>query len=108
MFERNAGSKKGEKALRCIAIIAGMMLFSASLFSAFYIASETGHDCCGEGCPICAHIDQCEAIVRNTGDGAAILGVSFLFAVFFTVAAPACDRVFRWSSLITHKVRMNN
>ncbi len=35
------------------------------LFSVLYIALEADHDCCGEGCAICAHIRACDDLLRN-------------------------------------------
>ncbi|MCR5138342.1 MAG: hypothetical protein K6C12_14845 [Oscillospiraceae bacterium] len=35
------------------------------LFSVLFIALEADHDCCGEGCAICAQIHVCEDLLRN-------------------------------------------
>ncbi len=108
MKERNMGFIRNKRAFMTVAIIAGILLLSVSLFSAFYVTSEANHDCCGEGCPICAHIDQCTSILRSAGDGSAILGaVLLLTAISFTAAAVLIS-VFCSSSPITFKVRLNN
>ena len=93
---------------RIAAGIMGLMMLVIVLFSAFYIAAETDHDCCGEDCPICACIHQCENILRGIGDGAAVRSAAvapvilILFAAAFVIAAVSQD------TLVSRKVRLNN
>ena len=35
------------------------------LFSVLFLALEADHDCCGEGCAVCAQIQACEDLLRN-------------------------------------------
>lgn len=51
------------------------------LFSFFYIAVETGHNCTEDDCPVCACIQQCEMILHQMGDGV----VSTVFAVLSVI-----------------------
>ncbi len=96
------------KALRIAAGIMGLMMLILVLFSAFYIAAEADHDCCGEDCQICACIHQCENTLRGIGDGtsarfAAIAPVILvLLAAVFVIAAVSQD------TLVSRKVRLNN
>ncbi len=96
------------KVLRITAGIMGLMMLVLVLFSAFYIAAEADHDCCGEECPICACIHQCENILRGIGDGAAGRSAAvapvilILFAAAFVIAAVSQD------TLVSRKVRLNN
>ena len=96
------------KVLRITAGIMGLMMLFIVLFSAFYIAAETDHECCGEDCPICACIHQCENTLRGIGDGAAVRTAAvapvilILFAAAFVIAAVSQD------TLVSRKVRLNN
>lgn len=96
------------RVLRITAGIMGLMTLVLVLFSAFYIAAEADHDCCGEDCPICACIRQCENTLRGNGDGTAVRSAAFtrviliLFAAAFVIPAASQD------TLISRKVRLNN
>ena len=52
---------------RILAGFMGMLFLCAMLFSAFYIAAESHHDCEGEDCPICRVIAANGAIFRLSG-----------------------------------------
>ena len=96
------------KVLRITAGIMGLMMLFIVLFSAFYIAAEADHDCCGEDCPICACIHQCENTLRGIGDGVTVRSAAvapailILFAAAFVIAAVSQD------TLVSRKVRLNN
>ena len=96
------------KALRIAAGIMGLMMLVLVAFSAFYIAAEADHDCCGEGCPICACIHRCENTLRGIGDGPAVRSAIVAPVILFLLAAafiiPAVSR----DTLISRKVRLNN
>jgi len=93
--------------LRIIAGITGLMMLVFVLFSAFYIAAETDHECCGEDCPICACVHLCENALHGFDDGAAVQSVSVVFPVLILLAtafsAAACQE-----TPVSQKVRMNN
>ena len=96
------------KVLRITAGIMGLMMLFIVLFSVFYIAAETDHDCCGEDCPICACIHQCENTLRGIDDGTSARFAAFapviivLLAAVFVIAAVSQD------TLVSRKVRLNN
>ena len=50
------------KSISCVLALFLALMMLASLF---YIAKETGHDCTGEACPVCACIHQAEQNIRN-------------------------------------------
>ena len=93
---------------RIAAGIMGLMMFIAVLFSAFYIAAEADHDCCGEDCPICACIQQCENTLRGIGDGTAeqLSAVIPVMLIFLVAALPIA--VLSQETLVSRKVRLNN
>ena len=96
------------KTKRVAAGIIAVMMLVIVLFSVFYIASEAGHDCSDENCPICACIQQCENTLNQVSGGAACqaavsIPAIILFAVFFS--SPC---TFSQDTRITRKVRLNN
>lgn len=58
-------------------LIAFAVLF-VMLYSAFYIAVESNHDCAGENCHICHQISICQTTLKN-------LSLSVCVAVFVAV-----------------------
>ena len=102
------GDSGTPRALRITAGVMGLMMLVLVAFSAFYIAAEADHDCCGEDCQICACIHQCENTLRGIGDGAAVRCAAvapvilILFAAAFVIPAVSRD------TLISRKVRLNN
>ena len=93
------------KSISCVLALFLALMMLASLF---YIAKETGHDCTGKACPVCACIHQAVQNIRNLGTGVtAAIMVSMI--VFFVLRFTA-DRSFLISSStpVSEKVRMNN
>jgi hypothetical protein len=54
------------------ALLLCFLLSAATLFSLFYIASETNHDCPGEQCPICRVIAICRFFLNVLALGTAV------------------------------------
>jgi hypothetical protein len=90
-----------------VGIIAAMMLIVV-LFSSFYIAIESGHDCTGEDCPICSCIQQCENTLRSIGSGLSFYHLTFspvlMILTLFVLAVPSVQL----NTLVSQKVRLNN
>ncbi len=100
--------KNTSRILKSAAGILCLMMLVIVLFSAFCVASETGHDCSGEDCPVCALIRQCENTMRSIGCGTAArlsLILPFLF-ILFTAGSPA--DAFSQDTPVLRKVRLNN
>ncbi len=102
---RNSNTSKG---LRITVGIMGLMMLVIVLFSAFYIAAEADHECCGEDCPICACIQQCENTLRGIGDGAAVKSASVAPAILISPAAAFVITAVSQDTLVSRKVRLNN
>ena len=88
-------------------VMSFMMLF-IMLFSAFYIAAESDHDCTGENCPICACIQRCEHTLHQIGDGDAAQFAVILPVIFILIAAFLFSFGFSQDTLVSGKVRLNN
>lgn len=93
---------------RIAAGITGILMLFIMLFSAFYIASETDHDCTGEDCPICACIQQCENTLNQIGDGIAPQVAVIIPVVFLLVSIFLFESLFSQETLVSRKVRLNN
>ena len=96
------------KSKRIAAGVIGMLMIIVMLFSAFYISSETGHDCVGEDCPICACVQQCENVLHKIGGGLAFI----ISAIVPVICAVICAFLFvsdiQKNTLISRKIRMND
>lgn len=96
------------KKQRTMALVISVFILVISLFSTFFIAEESNHDCTGQDCPICACIQQAEQTVKNLGSGIlseglglAIAGIVAILLIEIEIFVPA-------SSPVAQKVRMNN
>ena len=66
---------------------AALLFFAALTLSAVFLAAEAGHECEGEGCHVCARMQECEAALRRFGGVlpgvfAAAVGAFFLLLRF--------------------------
>lgn len=86
----------------------GLMMLFIVLFSSFFIAAEADHDCCGEDCPICACIYQCENTLHGIGDVPAVRSAAVVpvFLIFF--AAAVVITAVSHDTLVSRRVRLNN
>ena len=88
-------------------VICLLMVFFI-IFSVVFIIVEADHDCCGEGCAICACIEQCENAIRSMRD-AAVPEITAAICVLFCLAAVHLyTPVIREETPVSDKVRLNN
>lgn len=99
---------KTSKAVRIAAGALCVMLLVAVLFSAFYIAAEADHDCCGEDCRICVCLRQCRNTLQRFGIGAAARHAAALPVTVLLFAAMIVIAAFGKETLISEKVRLNH
>lgn len=59
-FKERGGDMTKNK--RIISVFLAFSIIFVMSFSAVYIASEASHECPGEECPICVHIDICKSV----------------------------------------------
>lgn len=96
------------KAKRITAGIMGLMMLVIVLFSAFYIAAEVDHDCCGEDCPICACIQLCENTLCGFGDGTVAQPAAVVPVILILIATVFFVTEVSQETLVSRKVRLNN
>lgn len=99
---------KEHKAAKYLAVLLCVLMISVMLLSALYVISETNHDCCGDCCPICAQIDQCNAVLRSAGEGTAALTMAVLLALIVSELSIKAEKNVFLPTLITQKIRLNN
>ncbi len=93
---------------KIIAAIMGVMMLVVVLVSASYVAVESGHDCTGEGCPICACINQCENTLRQVGGGVDFQADTVLPVVFILIMAVSGSAILTAETPVSRKIRLNN
>ena len=90
-------------ALLCVVLVLALAVSSA------FIVHEAGHDCAGNGCPICRMIAVHMDLLRAMG-----LAVLILLALFFLLRGKFARREPRRFSLpvsgtlVSWKIRLNN
>ncbi len=90
------------------ASVLALLVALVMLFSVLYIALEADHDCCGEGCSVCALIRVCEDLLRDLLPAAAFAAAA---RCFFTLAGTFADTDCRSAhphTLITLKVKLSD
>lgn len=96
-----------QRARRLLAAVGAAVLLGFQVFSSAYIVLESDHDCHGEGCPICFHIQQCTENFQLTGSGleadAAVVSLPCV-AADQTVPAEVLPQS---RSLVAQKVQFN-
>lgn len=92
-------------------LIAGLLVMTVlfvMLSSVIYIAVESDHDCSGEDCPICYHINICANTLKSVGLIAAAVaqaGLIFIFALFLLFST---RRLASHTTLVSLKVKLSN
>ena len=93
---------------KIIAGVMGIMMLLVVLVSASYVAVESGHDCTGEECPICACINQCESTLREVGGGVDFQAESVLPVFFILIMAVPGSLSLTAETPVSRKTRLNN
>lgn len=93
-------------------LIAGTMVIvvlAAVMFSITYIAVESGHECCGKDCHICASIRECEKNITQirSGTGKSTNVVVVPFITFLITTVMCFETVFIKESPVSDKIRLN-
>ena len=96
------------KSSRVTAGLAALVMLVILLLSNFYIAAESGHECSGHHCPVCACILQCRQALRQIGSGVvSLFEPCFFFFLVFLTAGNHILCLFK-ETLVSRKIRLNN
>lgn len=80
---KERGERHMPKKLRLVAALFAALFVLSFLLCAAFMAVHTEHNCCGEGCAVCALLGLCERVLR---------GLFPLLAAAVTLAAPRKGR----------------
>lgn len=92
---------------RAFAVILVVMVFSAVLFSAFYMASEAEHRCTENACPICEYMEVCEHFLQQMGSDGVVVLSAVTAVVLLLLICMLTHPVFSLSTLVSAKVRLD-
>lgn len=94
---------------RFSALLLCILLSAATIFSLFYVASETNHDCPGEQCPICRVIAICRVFLNVLALGAAIHALRAILIHSHSVLTVHIQKTYYSSnSPVSLKIKLSN
>ena len=100
--------RKTSRTIRIMAGVIGAMMLLLVLSSAFCLAAEEDHDCCGRDCPVCACLEQCRNTLFRLKAGAAVRFPAVIPLLFILPAADLVAALFSQTSLVSQKIRLND
>ena len=95
---------KSKRTAAVIALAAALIM----LFSVLFIALETDHDCCGEGCAVCAQVRVCIGFLQNLLTSAALVVAGWCLAALIRLCTDTdCHSAYP-HTLIALKVKLSD
>jgi hypothetical protein len=92
---------------RTISFVLAICIMMVLLFSMFYVAAESNHDCADRSCPVCYQISVCKDTLRTLSISVAVAGI--LSATFMElICMPICPKQNLLITLVTLKVKLSN
>ena len=91
-----------------LAALFTLLLAFVMLFSVLYIALEADHDCCGEGCAVCAQLQICENLLKNLIPAALLLLAARCFCTPVRAVTDDDGRFIRPLTLTVLKVKLSD
>ncbi len=96
-----------QRSRRILSAVAAALFLGCQVFSAAYIIHEAGHECSGEGCPVCVQLEQCVSNFQQTGTGIEADTTTVPIPVFAADAAIPAEVQLPSLSLVSQKVQFN-
>ncbi len=93
---------------RIPAALATVLLLTALLFSAFFIAAEGKHHCEEEHCPVCACLQECLHTLQQIAFGPGLLQMFIGFMPAFLRITTVPDSFLPLETPVSRKVRLND
>ncbi|WP_051599147.1 hypothetical protein [Metaclostridioides mangenotii] len=100
--------KKSIKIINSLAITMCIIFIVIYLLSSFYILEEANHNCVGDTCQICVHIQEVENTLKQLSTGLMPITGGLLFISVYLKLLFYANSYKATSTLITLKVRLNN
>ena len=91
-----------------IAILMTALLCLSVFGSVFCMASHAHHDCTGEGCAVCAVLEQCGQRLHGASAAASAVPVLLFFAQHAVCLCAAAARELSGSTPVALKVKLLN
>ncbi|MCR5278544.1 MAG: hypothetical protein K6E19_03800 [Lachnospiraceae bacterium] len=98
---------KNGKRKRISTLTVTLLVLLFTVFGSVYIASEAGHDCRGENCPVCECMQRCRATLERAGIKAPVFLVEFMPAELLFEGAVFEHELFV-STPVSRKIRLND
>ncbi|MBO7563530.1 MAG: hypothetical protein J6T40_01605 [Clostridiales bacterium] len=95
-------------AKRITAGILGFLVLLILIFSSFYIAVESDHVCCGEHCPVCITLHQCESILKIFHTATEKVDSDVVPLLLLSMVITFVSHFSFSETPVSQKVRMNN
>ena len=96
-----------QRTRRFLAAVGVAFLLGFQILSAAYIAHEADHDCEGEGCPVCVHLQQCVANFQLTGSGLEADTTAVSLPIIATDRIVLVEVALSNRSLVAQKIQFN-
>lgn len=96
------------KRTRILFALTAALLAVVMLFSVFYIAAESGHDCAGEDCRICRQIAICRDTLRLLTLAVAAAALAALPDAVYRSSSWVCASAARRFTLVSLKVKLSD
>ena len=78
------------------------------LFSVLFIALEADHDCCGDGCAVCAQIQVCEDLLQSLTTASVLAAAAWCHYMLSRVFADTDCCSVHPHTLIALKVKLSD
>ncbi len=96
-------------AMRIVSAVMAAFLLVLILFSAVFVAAESGHHCEDkEHCPICSCMEICEEILHKVGAVPALSVILSFFCCIFTYSFTSQILFVFQPTLVSRKIRLND
>ena len=93
---------------KVISFLLTVLICSIMLWSAFYIANETGHDCIGEDCPICYQLSVCQNNINRLSTVVCSIICTFFFISKLRNVKLSGFVFFSGNTLVSLKVKLTD
>jgi len=85
-----------------------ILIIALVVASLFHIVLEADHDCCGEGCHVCAGIMLCSETVRKIGICAFLLSLVYGMSRLAATCLKSTATAFAAATPVAFRTRLND
>lgn len=96
------------KKLNAIAVVTALIFLITMLYSMFFIAQNTHHDCTNENCPICEQLQMAESMVQRVSAVILVVVSSIFVYILANNFKYVYEHIITFISPIKLKVKLLN